>query len=548
MLLFDETFKWQLAQIRDAEPEAVCIDLANRHLARFDFLHKVLTLDVPTAQSALNSLNPNADGPTIFPASGGFLGPKSSVSFGNHPPSGAILRYEIGRDLGATPNVSADSPAMSNDVSLHFSFSSPEPVFVKARYFAANDNPVSAQSFATYRAPLDAVLIQIIRDSAAASDSDFSKWAAVLLTMFLLPKFRNSPENRAALVAALEYRHHNLVYALTTQSAAAYDSLPPATKPPPVVASVVSRFNHGDAGVFDLPLSTSKVVIEPRRSSAGFYQIIFTFNTVVTSGTARVVSGTAAIDDVDDETGIIFNNDNTMTVLLRDVADKQIVTLAVYNVAGPNSSPLPSDGVQIGFLQGDIDQDGAVTGYPGGPDLFRVMGNRIRSTDSEPARRANFLSDVNADGDIELADERIVRNKSGNSVFLPVGPFGASVQVNGEVWPWGLFTFGPGNSQGVYLGPTPTGVNWAFVAGTPPDPITGVILPQIRWLYDDPYTIDPQTGFDDVGAQDIYNIGLSGDDSWVIAEAAHLDKWGDPRELIRNPLTSFTGGGRTLVF
>jgi hypothetical protein len=91
-------------------------------------------------------------------------------------------------------------------------------------------------------------------------------------------------------------------------------------------------------------------------------------------------------------------------------------------------------------------------------------------------------------------------------------------------------------------------VNWAFVAGLPPDPITGVILPQIRWLYDDPYTIDPQTGFDDVGAQDIYNIGLSGDDSWVIAEAAHLDKWGDPRELIRNPLTSFTGGGRTLVF
>jgi hypothetical protein len=156
MLLFDETFKWQLAQIREAEPEAACIDLANRHLARFDFLHKVLTIDAPAAQSALNSLNPNADGPAIFPASG-FLGPKSTVSFDNRPPAGAVLRYEIGHDLGATPNVTATSTVMANDVSLHLSFPGTVPVFVKARYFAANDNPVSAQSFAAYRAPLDAV-------------------------------------------------------------------------------------------------------------------------------------------------------------------------------------------------------------------------------------------------------------------------------------------------------------------------------------------------------------------------------------------------------
>jgi hypothetical protein len=534
MLLFDETFKWQLAQIREAEPEAACIDLANRHLARFDFLHKVLTIDAPAAQSALNSLNPNADGPAIFPASG-FLGPKSTVSFDNRPPAGAVLRYEIGHDLGATPNVTATSTVMANDVSLHLSFPGTVPVFVKARYFAANDNPVSAQSFAAYRAPLDAVLIQIIRDSAAASDSDFNKWAAVLLTMFLLPKFRNSPENRAALVAALEYRHHNLVYALTTQSAAAYDSLPPATKPSPVVTSVVSRFNHGDAGVFDLPLSTSKVIIEPRRSSADYYRIVFTFNTVVTSGTARVVSGTAAIDDVDDETGIIFNNDNTMTVLLRDVADKQIVTLAVYNVSGPNSSPLPSDGVQIGFLQGDVDQSGAVVGYPGGADLFRVMGNRIRSTDSEPARGNNFLSDVNADGDIDLADERIVRNKSGNALFLPVGPLGAGVQVNGEVWPWRLFSPAPGvvEPQGTYAGPTPPGVFYATVEKID-DPADNPSTIQIRWFY---------TNSD----QDIYRLIYSGDESWVLKEdPVHIDTWGEPISP-RTNLTSFIGDGRTLV-
>src|SRR5437588_7166140 len=72
---------------------------------------------------------------------------------------------------------------------------------------------------------------------------------------------------------------------LTTSNTAATPSLSNVTlcftdlAPAPVLQSVVSRFTHGNgAGTFDLPLSTSSRLVEPRTDFSQNFTIVYPFD------------------------------------------------------------------------------------------------------------------------------------------------------------------------------------------------------------------------------------------------------------------------------
>jgi len=167
----------------------------------------------------------------------------------------------------------------------------------------------------------------------------------------------------------------------------------------PVLQSVVSRFVHGGAGTFDLALSTSSRVIEPRSDTTGNFTIVFNFNAPIVSGTAKVTSGTGNV-------GSVTYSGNSMIVGLTGVTDQQNVTVAVSGV-GSTYSLLTSASVQAGFLWGDATQDGFVN--VGDTIVVRNQsGNAIDNT--------NFIDDVNVDGSINVGDTIRVRANSGDYI------------------------------------------------------------------------------------------------------------------------------------
>ena len=180
--------------------------------------------------------------------------------------------------------------------------------------------------------------------------------------------------------------------------------------PGPILQSVVSRLTHGSAGTFDLPLSTSSRVIEPRSDGSGNYTIVFNFNEPISSGNASVTSGTGSVS------GVTFNG-NSMIVGLSGVTDQQTVTVSANNVLGTGSQTPASVSVEVGFLFGDVNGDGIVNA--GDTVLVRNnAGSTLNST--------NFQYDVNVDGFINVGDTIIVRNKSGD--FIPNGTSDAPVK------------------------------------------------------------------------------------------------------------------------
>jgi hypothetical protein len=169
----------------------------------------------------------------------------------------------------------------------------------------------------------------------------------------------------------------------------------------PNLTSVASRMTHGSAGTFDLPLSTSSRVVEPRRSGSN-YTVVFTFDKNVTNGNASVTSGTATVSSR------TFSG-NSMIVGLSGVTDQQTVTLTASSVSGPGTGVSGSSSVQIGMLQGDVNQDGFVNA--GDTVVERNFATGATTTSS------TYLYDVNVDGFVDNNDLTIVKNNSGN--FLP---------------------------------------------------------------------------------------------------------------------------------
>lgn len=168
---------------------------------------------------------------------------------------------------------------------------------------------------------------------------------------------------------------------------------------PPGLVSVVSRLTHGAAGPFDLTLSTSSRVVEPRNGS-GNYTIVFNFNEPVNSGTATTTGSVGSVTTS-------FSG-NSMIVALTGVSDQQNVTVTANNVSGPGTGTLPSVSTEIGFLIGDVNQDATVN-----------VGDTAATRNNSGAtlNTSNFIYDVNIDGFVNVGDTIVVRAKSGD--FLP---------------------------------------------------------------------------------------------------------------------------------
>lgn len=175
--------------------------IADANQSRLDYLLRLLTA-TPTG-SDLQFLNPNADGPVITPSSSSDS--PSNVFLRIGPPlSGKVIRRELSNTYPA-PDVSASSPIWpANAVGFT---QGDVPIIVKAQYFVGSD-PVSAESAAVYRMPLKLLLIEAIRDAAAAQSGWFSKHLAMILTMWLSPEFQGigGEQKREHVIAALKSR------------------------------------------------------------------------------------------------------------------------------------------------------------------------------------------------------------------------------------------------------------------------------------------------------------------------------------------------------
>ena len=170
--------------------------------------------------------------------------------------------------------------------------------------------------------------------------------------------------------------------------------------PAPVLQSEASRMTHGSAGPFDLALSTTSRVSEPRNGS-GNYTVVFNFNQPVNSGTATFTGTNGG------SVNTVTFNGNSMLVSLTGVGDPQTGTVTVNNVAGPGTAALATASVQIGFLIGDVNNDAMVN-----------VGDTAQERNNAGAaiNNTNFQFDVNIDGFINVGDTIVTRSKAGNGL------------------------------------------------------------------------------------------------------------------------------------
>lgn len=243
----DRILKNKAVNITGVETLSTINTMIAMHQDRTNYVLKLLRMNGANAPSF--NLNPNANGPVIRPPSDSTSPSRFFLSFGPAP-IGKTLRYEIYQsgNISAAPDVTASSPIWDyTSVALGFSYSG-GPVIVKAKYFIGS-SPASAQSFATYRLPLDLVALQIIRDFAAASSATFSKDIAAILTTWLSPSFQGdwSAKDRSALaqkrtnfINAFTKRSQNtiaLLRGLSPASSWSYTTPPISSSPPQQVSS-----------------------------------------------------------------------------------------------------------------------------------------------------------------------------------------------------------------------------------------------------------------------------------------------------------------------
>ena len=184
-------------------------------------------------------------------------------------------------------------------------------------------------------------------------------------------------------------RRFKIVFAALLLAISVARALPADAQATPTLQGAVSRKVHGAAGTFDLPLSNvaSDPTTEPRLGPA--HTIVFTFDGVVSAGTASVTEGTANL-------GTPSFVGNELVVPLSGVANGQYVTIAVSNVSTAGGGTGGIGSVRIGFLGGDVNQNRVVTVA----DLGLVNAQLAQLVTA-----ANYLKDVNASGTLTVADK-----------------------------------------------------------------------------------------------------------------------------------------------
>jgi len=180
-----------------------------------------------------------------------------------------------------------------------------------------------------------------------------------------------------------------------------FESLLFTTFPPP---TVVSRKTHGGSGNFDIPLPlTGKVGIECRSGGINHnYQIVMTFATPVTIGSANVTpgnGGTAVISG----SPVITNNQ--VTVNLTNVSNAQNLTLNLNSVS--DGSHIDNLSVPMAVLLGDTTGNGSVNAS----DIAL-----IKTQSGVPVSASNFRRDITVSGTINSSDISLAKTASGSAI------------------------------------------------------------------------------------------------------------------------------------
>jgi hypothetical protein len=163
---------------------------------------------------------------------------------------------------------------------------------------------------------------------------------------------------------------------------------------------VVSRKAHGAAGAFDVDLTTGSGIECRSGGTNGDYTIVFSFanqlanvaGASVTNGTGSVVSGNIDTTDA-----------NNYIVNLTGVANAQVITVSLTNVADSAGNFSSAVSAQMGVLLGDVNASGRV-------DAADV--SLVRQQTLQPVTSSNFRADINASGRIDAADVSIARQQT----------------------------------------------------------------------------------------------------------------------------------------
>jgi hypothetical protein len=188
-------------------------------------------------------------------------------------------------------------------------------------------------------------------------------------------------------------------------------------QPAPVMTGVTSRKFHGNAGTFNLPLSTvpSAPGIEPRVGPA--HTLVFTFDKAVIGGTVTVTEGTASIGvsnpldalKVGAQSIPVFEG-GELRVGLSGVGNGQYVKVNVSNIYSADGGQGGTASARVGFLVGDVNASRAVSLS----DLLQV--NAVLT---QPVTSSNYLRDVNVSGTLTLADKLLVNANLTQSLPAP---------------------------------------------------------------------------------------------------------------------------------
>ena len=168
------------------------------------------------------------------------------------------------------------------------------------------------------------------------------------------------------------------------------------------LSRVVSRKNHGAAGVFDIdmPLTGPSGVEDRSGGASGNYTIVISVTNPVTSGSANVTAGSGKVSAVS------FSG-NDMIVSLTGVANQQVLTLTASGVTDINGNVLDPVSIPIGFLRGDTNGNRAVNAS----DIAQA-----KAQSGAPVTINNFRQDVNASGAINATDVSLVKANAGTAL------------------------------------------------------------------------------------------------------------------------------------
>jgi len=174
---------------------------------------------------------------------------------------------------------------------------------------------------------------------------------------------------------------------------------------PPLLVSVASRKFHAGASSFDLPIVSSvpvtgDVSVEPRVAGTAGHQIVFAFDTTVSSTGTAVSTG---VDGLPLGTASPMAGANEVTVSLSGIPATTRVKVTLTGVNGSGASYSAS----VGLLVGDDDSSRAVDSL----DVDGVKGYSGLTVDA-----GNFRHDLNLSGAMTAADILVAKGRVGLAI------------------------------------------------------------------------------------------------------------------------------------